>query len=217
MFGLSLVAAGIVATLCGERELALEMANALTALTDEHSLSFRHVAAVCWLRGWLLTRENDLTQGIALMRKAMSIWETNQFFLGISLYASVLAGTLAMANQLDDGLSLIDQALPLAHQFREHIFEPELPRMRGELLMMRDKADWPEAENCIREALALATGRGARSLQLRAATSLARLLDGQGKRDEARATLAEIYGWFTEGFSTTDLKTAKALLDELSQ
>jgi predicted negative regulator of RcsB-dependent stress response len=81
--------------------------------------------------------------------------------------------------------------------------------------MMRDKAAWQDAENCMRQALALAASRNAKSLELRAAMSLARLLAKQGKRDEARVMLSEIYNWFTEGFDTADLKDAKALLQEL--
>ena len=82
---------------------------------------------------------------------------------------------------------------------------------------MQNPSDVAEAEQCFRTAIEIARRQSARSIELRAATSLARLLAKQGRRDEARAMLAEIYGWFTEGFDTADLKHAKTLLDELSR
>ena len=111
---------------------------------------------------------------------------------------------------------MIDEALPLTEQFDDRLFEPELWRVRGELLLLRDAAAGEQdAEACMRKAVALAASRSAKSLELRATMSLARLLDQQAKREEARAMLAKIYNWFTEGFDTADLKDAKALLDDL--
>jgi predicted ATPase len=93
----------------------------------------------------------------------------------------------------------------------------ELYKIKGELLLMRvNPPDEAEAERCFRTAIDIARRQKARWCELRATTSLARLLKRQGKRDEARAMLAQIYGWFTEGFDTADLKDAKALLDELN-
>jgi predicted ATPase len=97
----------------------------------------------------------------------------------------------------------------------ERMYEAELYRIRGDLLLMQDAANLTEAEHCFRTAIEVARRQGGKPLQLRATVSLARLLARQGKRDEARAMLAEIYGWFTEGFDTADLKDAKALLEEL--
>jgi predicted ATPase len=98
----------------------------------------------------------------------------------------------------------------------ERMFEAELSRVNGELLLMHDAANLPEAEPCFRTAIEVARRQAGKSLELRATMSLAPLLAKQGKRDEARAILSEIYGWFTEGFDTADLKDAKALLDELN-
>ena len=95
-------------------------------------------------------------------------------------------------------------------------YSPSLHHARGELLLARNPCDIAEAEQCFRTAIEIARGQSARSEELRATTSLARLLAKQSHRDEARAMLADIYGWFTEGFDTADLKDAKALIDELS-
>src|SRR5436190_24185681 len=97
-----------------------------------------------------------------------------------------------------------------------HLWEPELYRVKGELLLRQLVPDAPEAESCFRQALDSARRQEAKSLELRAATSLSRLWQQQGKRDEACALLAPIYGWFTEGFDTADLREAKALLTALS-
>ena len=88
-------------------------------------------------------------------------------------------------------------------------------RLKGELLLRRDDSNAVESQRCFERAIEIARGQNGKSLELRATMSLARLLTRQGHRDEARAMLAEIYGWFTEGFDTADLKNAKALLDEL--
>src|SRR5260370_40191532 len=91
----------------------------------------------------------------------------------------------------------------------------EMHRLKGELLLRRNDSNLAEAQSCFERAIEIARKQSAKSLELRATTSLARLLAKQGRRDEAHAMLAEIYGWFTEGFDTADLKDAKALLDEL--
>jgi predicted ATPase len=98
----------------------------------------------------------------------------------------------------------------------EQLGSPWLHHVKGELLLVQNPSDVAEAEQCFRTAIEIARRQSARSAELVATTSLARLLNGQGRRDEARAMLAQIYGWFTEGFDTRDLKDAKALLDELN-
>jgi hypothetical protein len=107
------------------------------------------------------------------------------------------------------------EALAAAHQTGEHFFEPELHRLMGKLRLEEVRLDVSEVENSFVRALDVARRQQAKSLELRAAASLARLWGEQGRRGEARDLLAPVYGWFTEGFDTTDLKDAKALLDEL--
>ena len=99
---------------------------------------------------------------------------------------------------------------------RDAFYAPEIYRIEGEMLLRRSEGAMEDAERCFRTAYELARERAERSLELRAATSLARLWQRQGKRDEARRLVTDVYGWFTEGFETADLRRAKALLDALS-
>jgi tetratricopeptide (TPR) repeat protein len=122
-----------------------------------------------------------------------------------------LAAAFGELGEAERGLDAL-AAIPEEH--RHVVFAPEIQRVRGALLLLRHERD--EAERCFRRAIEIARQREERSLELRAATSLARLLDGRGGRDEARAVLAPIYGWFTEGFDTKDLREARALLDTLA-
>ena len=117
---------------------------------------------------------------------------------------------------IDEAITALDEALTCA-ETEEHYYEAELHRLRGELLLRRTDPDREGAERCFRRAIDIARRQSAKSWELRATTSLTRLLGKQGRRDEARAMLAEIYNWFSEGFDTTDLKDAKALLDQLSR
>jgi predicted ATPase len=105
--------------------------------------------------------------------------------------------------------------LDRAHQTGERFYEAELHRVKGELLLIQTSGDEREAEACFENALQVAREQGAKSLELRAAMSLSRLWQKQGKRAEARELLGGVYGWFTEGFDTADLQAAKTLLDEL--
>jgi predicted ATPase len=110
----------------------------------------------------------------------------------------------------------LTEALTIVARTGERFWEAELYRVKGELLLTRTAQDRTEAEVCFRRSMGIACQLSAKSLELRAVTSLSRLLQKQGKKDEARQILAEIYGWFTEGFDTADLKDAKTLLDALS-
>jgi predicted ATPase/predicted Ser/Thr protein kinase len=130
-------------------------------------------------------------------------------------YASILAQAFANAGDVKEALGSVLQALDFAGQSDNHYFESELHRIRGELLE-KTGSTADEAEGCLRKALEVARNQEARSLELRAAISLSRLLRNQGKLEEARALLSSTYGWFTEGFDTHDLKEARALLKELS-
>ena len=119
------------------------------------------------------------------------------------------------AGRLDDGLRASAEALAAADEHEYRINEPEIYRLKGELMLRQDDFNTAEALNCFQRAIEIARNQSAKSLELRATVSLARLLREQGKTDEARTLLSEIYGWFTEGFDTADLKDAKALMEEL--
>ena len=111
-------------------------------------------------------------------------------------------------------LAAVSEGLAAAAESGERWWEPELYRLQG--LHLTSRRELARAQSSFERALQTARGQQAKSLELRATTSLARLLEKQGKRDEARTVLAEVYDWFTEGFDTADLKDAKALLDELN-
>jgi predicted ATPase len=138
-------------------------------------------------------------------------------------YLGQLADACGKAGQPEEGLSIVDEALALVHKTGERWPEAELHRLRGELLRVQALAAGSkptltqEVEACYRQALEVARRQQAKSLELRAATSLCRLWRQQGKWDEARELLAPIYGWFTEGLDTVDLQEAKALLQELGR
>ena len=172
------------------------------------------MGSATWHWGEALVLQGNLERGIAEMRRGL---ERRQY--GIeqcnrsgALYS--LAEAQAAAGRPEEGMRTMEEALTLAETTDERYYEAELIRLKGKLLLMQDKVD--EAEASFHKAIDVARHQGARSWELRATTSLARLWQKQGKTGEARQTLAEIYGWFTEGFDTQDLKEAKALLDELA-
>ena len=111
---------------------------------------------------------------------------------------------------------MLVEALAIGRQNGDRHWEAELHRRKGELLLMQQGQKVGEAEECFRQALDIARRQQAKSLELRAAMSLSRLWQQQGKQEEAHQLLAEIYAWFTEGFDTADLKEAKFLLEELA-
>jgi predicted ATPase len=126
-----------------------------------------------------------------------------------------LAEACLKVERTEEGLSAIDKAFEVLFRHDEKYFEAELHRLRGELFLMKNGKE-SEVEACYQKAIEVSRSQKAKSLELRATMSLSRLWQKQGKKDEARKILQEIYGWFTEGFNTGDLKEAKALLKELS-
>ena len=165
-------------------------------------------------RGEALAMLGQFQEGIAQMREGMMAGQTIgvRMYLPGSLYT--LAEAQAKAGQLEEGLDTLDEALALVEQTDERHWEAELHRVQGELLLMQ--GDEAEAEASLHKAIEVARDQSAKSWELRATTSLARLWQKQGKQEEARRVLAEIYGWFTEGFDTRDLQEAEALLAELA-
>jgi len=138
----------------------------------------------------------------------------SSWWLWLQTFAScLLAEAYARAGRPDKGLAVLAE---IPEHALAMVYSSEVYRCRGELLLNQGHAHAPEAENCFRTAVELAHRGGRRSLELRAATSLSRLLQRRGKREDARHMLAEIHSWFTEGLDTADLRDAKTLLDELS-
>ncbi len=128
-----------------------------------------------------------------------------------------MAAALGQLRRFDEGLRTIDEAFPFFERTGQRLYEAEVHRVKGELLLAQDASNAAQAAQSFRTAIEIARRQKAKSWELRATTSLARLLAKQGKRDEARTMLADIYNWFTEGFDTADLKDAKALLTQLSE
>ena len=124
---------------------------------------------------------------------------------------------LGRVGRPQEGFQVLEEGFASAARSGEQAVGPHLHHAKGELLLAQDPPDVAEAERCFRTAIEIALRQSARWPELRATTSLARMLAKQDRRDEARAMLAEIYGWFTEGFDTADLKDAKALLDKLNE
>jgi predicted ATPase len=133
-----------------------------------------------------------------------------------SHYAALLAEAYGKEGQSEEGLRVISEELVRVHKTGERFYEVELHRIKGELLAGQAVPDEEQAETCFQKAIEIARSQSAKSLELRAAMSLGRLWQRWGRREEARKLLSEIYGWFTEGFDTADLKAAKALLEELA-
>jgi predicted ATPase len=203
----------LLGILGGDLQRAEVHANEALNHSIEHSLEDLKQRAL-FIHGVLLTKRGDLQQGIELMQSAVAAIErTNQRYRR-TLYLGHIAAAHASLGHPEIGLSLLNDAIQTVERTSERFFEAELYRLRGELVLMLGNRDGVEGE--FRRALAVARQQQARSWELRAAISMARLWRDQGKQDEARDLLAPVYGWFTEGFDTRDLKEAKALLDALA-
>jgi predicted ATPase len=164
-----------------------------------------------YYQGWAQASLGESDVGIAAMQKAIAWLDSVGERMDMPRFLSSIAEALGKAGRFDEALETIAQAIK-ALESRGRNLEPEVYRIQGDLLTQRNRE---EAEVWLRKAIESSVQHEAKFFELRATTSLARLLDHQGKRDEARAMLGEIYNWFTEGFDTADLKDAKALLDEL--
>lgn len=176
-----------------------------------HHLTFGHI-----LHGWALVSAGEIEPGITEMLHGLDAHRKTGAALRHSYFLTLLAEAYGMAGQFTEALKTIDDAYQAVEKVGEQWWHAEVQRVRGELLLARSTGDTSEAETCFRKAVEIARSQGAKSLELRAATSMARPWIEAGRREEARETLAPVYGWFTEGFDTPDLLDAKALLDELS-
>jgi len=214
VLALALLLDGMVQQLVGDPSLARERADTVIAMSTEHGF-FYWVVMGTLLRGITLADGGQLEAGIAEMRGALDLLGAAGAEMARPQYLGVLAEIYCRAGQPTQGLAVLEEAVECMNRTGQHVCEAELKRIKGELLLAVSRDN--EAEDCLREAIECARRQEARSLELRAAISLSRLWRGQGKHADARTLLAEIYGWFTEGFETRDLKEARAVLDELSQ
>ena len=167
------------------------------------------------LRGWARVESGEGEAGIAEMQQAMVELARIGSGIGAPRSLSVLAEGLRKVGRHDEALGALGLGVAQAEQQGQHYYDAELHRLRAEILLDMDGNAVEEAEALFGQSLEIARRQEAKTFELRAATSLARLWQRQGKRDAARALLAPVYAWFTEGFATRDLIDAKALLDEL--
>jgi predicted ATPase len=154
--------------------------------------------------------------GMAQIRRGLAALRATGAALRLPYYLALLAEACGQTGQAAEGLTLLAEALALVDKNEECWWEAELHRLQGELLLSMSADNHTEAAGCFHQALNVARHQQAKSLELRAAMSLARLWQRQGKRTEAYELLAPVYGWFTEGFDTADLQEANALLEELA-
>jgi predicted ATPase len=191
-----------------------EAADELIELSEKQAFPLRLTTGTVF-RGWSVAHVGCSEEGIALMQKALANLDYARQNYARTLYVALLVEA-ALANGMDREASrALDEAFTLAERTGERWWDAELHRLRGQCLTAA-AGRTSEAETCFRNALQIGREQGARSLELRTATSLARLWRDQDKRQDARYLLAPVYDWFTEGFDTPDLKDAKVLLDELS-
>jgi len=194
-----------------EAETVLKLAEEAYALAIERGFpSWMGEGAM--IRGWALIELGRESEGLEQLRKGI---ETEIAVLDTAWYLGGWpAEAFGKASQIDEALGYLAKTFKPGHE--SYVFESDLHRLRGEMLLKKDSSQETEAEDYFKTAIEVARGQGLKSPELNATASLARLLAQQGKRDEARAILAETYGWFTEGFDSADLKDAKALLDQIS-
>ena len=206
--------AGLVYQCCRDVAASRAHADALMALAAAHSLPLR-AAQGRILRGWALAMHGEAAAGVALLRQGLASPAVGPEILRPH-WLALLAEAYGRAGQPEDGLQVLAEAVTLMATTEMRWSEAEISRLQGELRLQLASPELFQAEACFQQALEVARRQEAKALELRAAMSLSRLWQQQGKHGEARALLAPIYGWFTEGFDTADLQEAKALLAALS-
>jgi predicted ATPase len=189
--------------------------NDCVALASEHGFAL-WAARGRILQGWADAQQGETTTGIARIHDGLAATEATGARGNTPFYLTLLAEALALSGKIEEGLATLDDALAKAAASGEKGWRAEVHRLRGELTSRLPYPDPAKAEHSVRTALAIAREQGTRGYELRAATSLARLWREQGRQGEARDLLAPLYGSFTEGFDTQDLKEARTLLEELA-
>ena len=207
--------ATIVYQWCQDVPAVHEQAEAAVALATTQGFPL-WVALGTSLHGWALAMQGQGEAGRAQIRQGIAAYRATGAALHVPYLCTVLANVCPHLGPPEDGLQALAEAHTLVEQQEECYWEAEVARLRGVMLLRQPGTPQAEAETWFQQALDIARRQEAKSLELRAAMSLARLWQQQGKRQEAHDLLAPVYGWFTEGFDTADLQDAKALLDELA-
>jgi predicted ATPase/DNA-binding XRE family transcriptional regulator len=197
-----------------EASVAQERAEELIALSREQNFDQRLAFGIC-MRACALVEQGWIDEGIVELRHGLDTLEDLSVRVQRAFYLTYLAKAYWMARQVEEGLTVLTEALAMVEKTGERWGESESYRLQGELLILKN-VDAGRVEQQFFKAVDIARRQEAKSLELQATVSLCRFWQEQGKKETARSMLAEIYNWFTEGFDTLDLKEAKALLEELS-
>jgi predicted ATPase/class 3 adenylate cyclase len=197
----------------GKNAVMNELADQLVTVTTEQGFS-RWRAQGTIFGGWAKVKNSDVAEGVSLLRRGSAAYRAIGSEMWVPYYIALLAMGYEIAGQIEEALVQLDDALQIVERTGERWFAAELRRLKGQLRLAQGRSE--AAEELYRKALSIAQEQEAKMWELRAAVSLARLWRDRGRRAEARDLLAPVYGWFTEGFGTPDLKQAKALLDELA-
>jgi predicted ATPase len=200
--------------ICREPRLAQVQAERTMVHSQQHGFRYWYFRSLIFY-GWALAQQGDVAEGIGHIQSGMEQQHDVEGWLHQPAYLALQAECYGLAGQPEQGLPLLEEGLKRAAATGECIKEAELHRLQGELQQMCG-ADVQQIESCFQRALAVARQQQAKSLELRAAMSLSRLWQQQGKQAQAHELLSAIYAWFSEGFDTRDLQQAKALLASLA-
>ena len=214
-----------------EWQLARERAEALITLSTEQGFPY-FLAMGNFLRGRALAEQGQVEEGIAQIHQGLTVYRATGAEMGVRIMLALLAEAYGKVGRVEEGLTVLAEALAQVDKTGERYYEAELYRLKGELLLAQEGKEQRarseeqgakietdpqgKAEECFLKAIEISQRQQAKSLELRAVMSLSRLWQQQGKQAEAHQMLSEIYNWFTEGFDTKDLQEAKALMEELS-
>ena len=200
---------------CGSYAKAKSVADEVVALADEKgSLAWRGLGMT--FQGWLFSLTGKAPDAVRMIASGLAAWRSTGSTVWAPLCSANLATAYSQLAQIDDAWRCIGEAITAVETTKQGLFEAEVHRVAGEIALASSEPDTAKAEAYFNHALAVARQQQAKSWELRAAMSLARLWRSQGKPQQGRELLAPVHGWFTEGFDTRDLKEAKALLDELA-
>ena len=200
---------------CGDYVTAKAQSDELVALADEKSALFWKAFGMLY-QGWVLALTGQSAEAIQSLNSTITTYRSSGSTAWMPMWLSYLATAYAEVGHLDDAWKCSGDAIAAVASTKERLFEAEVHRVAGDIALMSPQPDAGKAEGYYNRALAVARQQQAKSWELRAAMSLARLWRDQGKPQQARELLAPVYGWFSEGFDTRDLKEAKALLEQLA-
>ena len=198
----------------GNAEKVLELTDANIALSQEQGYPV-NIAWASMHKGWALAKKGDSEEGLAMMEQGLATWRMVGMVAMVPYWHSLMAEIHGRLQQPGQGLALLEESFDIVTATKHTFFESDLHRMKGNLLLIQE-ASASEVEACYQKAVEVALSQHAKSYELRAAVAMSRLWQQQGRDREARQMLGEIYGWFTEGFDTHDLRDAKAALDSLA-